>query len=619
MRIAQYQDRRWWLPECTGTELAELAIRAARDVDDATLDRQQWILDAYCLYGDRSTGAQYGLEAYSGGGITRNVIASAVDAVLSEVTQTRPRPMFVTVGGTWLEQHRARKLTYYCDAKFAAAGVLELASQATRDAIIAGLGILRPYRDPATDEVAIERIFPGHFLVDDRTVVDVAPRTFYVRHIVDRWHLRDLYPDHAAAIDAAPAPRQTQWYADAYRATDAVEVIEAIHLASKRDENDGRQCLVIEGAVLSDCPCDDVEPPFAFVRAVMPVRGLWGESLVHRAASTQTELNKLLRRIQDSMHLHARPLIFLPRQAGVVKNHLQNDVGTIVEYDGARPPTYYTPQSMPSDVYQYVETLKGEIYTLMGVSELSASSLKPRGLDSGRALQVYNDVQSRRFIALERDYERLHVRLAQLVVHAERRIADEDPSHEVVFSDKRSGQREVMPWRDMDLDVQHYRAQVFPSSAFPTDPAAKIQMLEGMLAQGVIDQQGFYELALDVPDLEAVRNRVVAPIELVHQRLDTMLERGEYLGPEPYMDLALGMRECALTLQRAELQGAPEERLELLRQWLDDAQSLLERAAAPAAPTPGAAAMAPEMGGAPPEMTPEDMAMMAAMPPEMMS
>ena len=618
----EYEDQRWWLVE--DDELAAAVCRVAEDVDEATLDRQQAILDAYCLYGDRS--------AVSGGAssgtwgdeevITRNVIASAVDAVLSEVTQTRPRPMFVTIGGDWLDQERARKLTFYSDAKFQECDVREQGEQAARDAIVAGLGILWPIIDPLRNEVDVERIFPAHFLVDDQNCVGVYPRSYFVRRIMDRWQLRSMYPDHAAAIEEAAGPDASQWYADSYKQQDVVEVWEALHLPSGPDEGDGRHVIAIPGAVLYDQPYEHRDPPFAFVRAVRPICGFWGESLVARAESTQLELNKLLQRIQDSMHLHANPIWWVPRQANVVKAHITNDVGTTVQYDGPRPPTQHTPSSMSADVYQYVESLKQEIYNLIGVSELSANSLKPKGLDSGRALQVYNDVQSRRFIGLERDYEQLFVRLSRLVVRLEKRIAEDDSSHEIIYEKKKAKTRVRIKWTEIDLNEDSYRVQVFPASAFPTNPAAKIEMLEGMLERGVIDQQAFYELAMDVPDLEAMRNRVVAPLELLHQRFDTMLEENRYLAPDTYMDLELGIRECGITLQRAELEGAPEERLEHLRRWLGDAKAHLDKAAEAAAPAAGPAMpMGPEMippeaGAIPSEMAqglPPDM----AMPPEM--
>ena len=42
------------------------------------------------------------------------------------------------------------------------------------------------------------------------------------------------------------------------------------------------------------------------------------------------------------------------------------------------------------------------------------------------------------------------------------------------------------------------------------------------------------------------------------------------------MDLTRGLKMCSLYIQKAEVKGAPEDRLELLRQWLGDAKSMLD-------------------------------------------
>ena len=598
---------RWWTAE--ENTLAADTIGAARAVDTATSARRAQILEAYCLYGDETALPENVIELRAHPSVTRNVLALAVDTVISEITQTKPRPMFVTIGGDWLEQERARKLTYFCDAEFDASGVHSLAEQAARDAVIAGLGILRPRIDPTDpSRVIVERIFPPNFLVDDRGAVDVMPRSFFVRHLIDRWQLANLYPSKASEIEMAPTVDARAWYVDGPRSSDIIEVIEAIHLPSGKDAGDGRHVLVIETAVLADGEYTYDEPPFCFIRAVKPLRRFWGLSLVQRAAPTQTELNRVLRRWNESLRLNATALWFLNRQSRVVKAHMVNGIGSIVEHDGP-PPQQMTPAIMHPQVSAYIEQCEQRVFRLMGASELAATSLKPAGLNSGRALQAYNDVQSRRFIGLERQYEQLYVDLAKWVVALHKEISDEDPSHEIVCSDGPSRTTRIK-WQDIDLEEGRFRARVFPASAFPTSPAAKIQMLQEMLAGGVIDQQSFYELALDVPDLESVRNRVVAPIELIHKRLAKMLYDNVYMPPEPTMDLALALRETTLAIQRAEIDDIPEERVDLLRQFLTHVQMLQAAAAPPAMPP-----MPPEMAGMPPMPGTEAM---PPMPPEMM-
>jgi hypothetical protein len=152
-----------------------------------------------------------------------------------------------------------------------------------------------------------------------------------------------------------------------------------------------------------------------------------------------------------------------------------------------------------------------------------------------------------------------------------------------------------------------------------------------MLGAGVIDNQAFYELALDVPDLEAVRNRVVAPLELIHKRLSKMLYENVYIPPEPLMDLALALRESVLAIQRAELDDIPEERVDLLRQFLSHVLLLQEQAAAPEPMPPmpdmgmsmegmEGMPMPPDMGALPPmDLTGGAMPPMPPGPPGMMS
>jgi len=608
------QDRWWWLSD--EDDSADKLFTEVDRISEDTVNRAQAVIEASALYGDLAY-----LPGYTGVDrvlpvsrrISHNVIATATDALVAEVTQTKPRPMAVTIGGDYTDHVRARKLTEYWDAKFEETNVYELGRQAVRDAIISGLGILRAYRarpGSKSDRVLVERIWPGSFVIDDRGAIDVIPRACYIRRQIDRSYLENLYPEKLQDIQQARHPEEKYWFTNAMR-DDLVEVIEGWHLPSGPDGKDGKHMLAVSTTPLFEEEYDDDEFPLSFVRPVPPQRGFWGESIVKRAATAQFELNKLLRRIQESMHLHAVPRVFVNRGAGIVKPHFTNDIGILIEYDG-QPPVYMTPNSMGADVYAHIDRLENWIYKEMGISQLSASSLKPAGLDSGRALRVYNDTQSRRFINLERSYEQMHCTLAKHITALDRAISEENPEHEVVYESR--GQKMVIPFREIDLKKGIMRTQVAPTSALPTSPAAKLQDLQEMVAAGTIDQETFLTLA-DVPDFESIRATVVAPLELLEKRFDEMLETGKYTVPEPYMDLARGMKLCALYIQKAEVKGASDDRVELLRQWLGDAKSLIEgvmqqaqiaqqeRAAEMTQP-PGVPGAAPPVAGSPAAVLP---------------
>lgn len=573
-----FEERRWW--QKAKSDIGRSVYEEVERIDKATIERQQTILESCALYGDMGSwpgSAGLGVMLPGSRRVSHNVIATATDALVAEVTQSIPRPMAVTLGGNFEERSKAKKLTNYWDAKFDETDTHDKARQCVRDCILGGLGVLHPYRDnpldPENDKVVVERVFPGHFLIDDRSSVDVHPRQCYIRRFIDRSYLMELFPEHKNAIRMAEPPTNQYWFSPDNQ-SDVVEVIEAWHLASRPGSKDGMHVIVVSDICVIEEEYDRDRFPLAFVRPVPPQRGFWGENLVQRAAPAQFELNKLLRRIQESMHLHAVPRVFLQRQSGIVHAHMQNDVGIMVEYDG-NPPQFLTPASMGADVYNYVVQLEEWIYREMGVSELSATSKKPPGLDSGAALRTYNDVQSRRWINLQRSYERMLIELAREFAYLEQEIASEYSKHEVSYNDRKYVKQ--VYWKDIHLDEARYNVRVHSASALPNTPAGKLQALEEMVKVGIIDQKTFIKLA-DVPDLESVRDLIVAPQELLEETFDSMLNGGKYMQPEPGMDLVLGRHMATLMIQRGVLDGVPESNIEKVRQWISDSLQLEIRA-----------------------------------------
>ena len=260
MKLEYGQDRWWWLAD--EDDKADKLFTEVDRVSEDTVDRAQSVLEASALYGDLAY-----LPGYSGVDrvlpisrrISHNVIATATDALVAEVTQTKPRPMAITIGGDYTDHVRARKLTEYWDAKFQETNVYEIGRQAVRDAIISGLGILRAYRArPGSehDKVLVERIWPGSFVIDDRGAVDVIPRSCYIRRQIDRSYLENLYPDKVEDIQRARHPEEKYWFTSTLR-DDLVEVIEGWHLPSGPDGKDGRHTIAVSTTVLFDEDYDD--------------------------------------------------------------------------------------------------------------------------------------------------------------------------------------------------------------------------------------------------------------------------------------------------------------------------------------------------------------------------
>lgn len=625
------QGDRWWLED--DEHLAGAVCAAAKRVDDGTTARQQTILDAYCLYGEEtalSTGVARALPVWER--VSHNVLANACDALVSEVTQTLPKPMFTTVGGSWDQHRQAKKLTRWWDAKSDEARMRELVPQIVRDACIAGLGALRPFIEGG-DCVAFERVHPINVLVDDQACLDSPPRTLYLRHFYDRAYLAALYPEHAETIERAadPGPRFRYAY-DSSR--DAVMVVEAWHLPSgdaddEGEDTDGLYVLALEEVVLEVEEYRRKRFPVAFMRAIPPTRGFWGEAPLMRAAPSQLELNTLLRRVQDSMDLHSVPRTFVPN-GSINTTKLNNDIGVVVEYTGAQPPVFMAPPAMSPDVWQHIDRLSAWIYEEFGVSRMSATAEKPEGVTAAVAMRALNNEQSRRFVNTERAAEQLVVDAAVEAVHLERLLAKDEPGRDVPYDTRRRLDR--VPWSEIDLPDDVLRCRVMPASALPRTPAGRLQALEEMLQRGSIDYEEFLRQQ-DNPDFEASRDELTAPEEHLRWRLDQMLDGDDYVGPRPHDDPARAVKLVTVTMLKAELDGCPDQRLANFRKWLGDfnamqlrlAQQIAAQQAAiappmpmappggpPGAPEPGMVPPGPAMGPPAPAGPPAPPAMMAA-------
>ena len=129
------------------------------------------------------------------------------------------------------------------------------------------------------------------------------------------------------------------------------------------------------------------------------IEGWYGTGLVEQLTPIQMELNRIALRTQQAMHLMAVPRVYVERGSQVVLSHLNNDIGNIIEYTGT-PPVVNVGQAASGEVYAQFDRLYAKAYETTGISQLSAASLKPEGLNSGRAIREYNDLQTDRFAVI---------------------------------------------------------------------------------------------------------------------------------------------------------------------------------------------------------------------------
>jgi hypothetical protein len=134
-----------------------------------------------------------------------------------------------------------------------------------------------------------------------------------------------------------------------------------------------------------------------------------------------------------------------------------------------------------------------------------------------------------------------------------------------------------------------------PTNKLADDPAAKMQVVQDMINSNMITPDDGKRL-LNLPDLESLNNLENAAYDNVMRAAEAMREEGTYYGPDGYMGnyLQTAINIMQMNYMRAVLDSVPEDRLELMRRWMDEAAGLM------APPSPDASAPPSPDASAPP-------------------
>lgn len=533
--------------------------------------------------------------------ISYNAIQSAIDTVTAKIAKNRPKPLFVTSGGDYKLQRKAKKLNQFVDGVFYENDAYKLGVAAFRDGAVWGDGVVHVF--PENGRVKFERVMSSELWVDEVEAAHGNPRQMHRTKAIDRSVLLELARTWAGLAgrskkEIALVEQKVQdatmttpdGLANPDNLSDLIQVRESWRLpdgpeATKQDPKGGRHVISIDGAILFSEPYLKPFFPFARFRWSPKLYGYWSQGGAEQVQNLQIEINKLLWVIQRSFHLAGSFKVLLKMGSKVSTEHLNNDIGAIINWTGDVPPQYVVPQIVPPEIFQHLLTLKLAVYEQLGISMLSANSQKPAGLNSGKALREFNDIESDRFQVIGQEYERFFLDLARLAVSVVKDIAG-GRSYKV----KAAGRQALsfIDWKDINLDEQDYVLQAFPVSSLPNDPAGRMQTIAEWVQAGWVTPRRGRRL-MDFPDLEMAEGLANAAEDYLTAIIERMVDEGDYTAPEPYDDLALA-RELALEYyQRGKANGLEEERLELLRRFLVQVDAVESGASAPASDAaPGA-------------------------------
>jgi len=572
----EINGNRWWL--ASKNNLYQELFAYVSALDSRQTYREADDLRFARLYGNYQ---QMGLGAYSysrieasysvSNRVTLNVIQSLIDTVVSKITKNKPKATFLTSGGDFSLQRKAKKLTKFVEGIYSYSEFYEKATMAFQDACIFGTGCIKIFIE--NGQIKTERVIISEIKVDDIEAYYGKPRQIHQEKFIEKSVLKAMFPKHEAQIDVASYP-DSQSYGQSATSKDMIKVIESWHLRSGPDAKDGKHTICISTVTLFEEDYEKDYFPFVFFKWGERPVGFFGQGLAEQLQGIQLEINKILRTIQVSMHLVSIPKLLVEASSKIVSSHLNNRIGGVIKYAGT-PPAYAPLGSIPPDLFSHLDRLYQRAYEISGISQLSAQSLKPAGLDSGKALREFNDLETERFMSVAKRYEKAFMDAAEIIIDMAKGLYESEGDFKVKAKDGKFV--ETISWKDVNMDADKYLMQIFPTSALSATPAARLADIQDLVGAGFIDKEDALKL-LDFPDLEASMNLLNADSTNLEKIIETMMDKGEYFPPEPYQNLENAIRKTQQAYLMFKVQGAPEDRLELLRQFMEDCQNLLQRA-----------------------------------------
>lgn len=642
--MTEKADLEWW----SSREPHNGIFNSLEVVAEEEQTRRDLSLHFLRLYGDRNLASldpsdfgSLGLatEMLKANHLRYNVVKAVCDTATSRVGKNKPKAAFLTSGASWAMQRQSKRLEKYVEGTFFQTKYYAKSRMQFRDATIVGSGLKKffPERTKLGWRVGCERVFPWEVVVDLHDARYGQPRQMFHVKWVDKRVLRALFSKNRGLKDKLEFAQNEELGTNIGETlADQVKLVEAWRLPSGPGAGDGKHVFAVNGATLFSEEWDEDWFPFSVYHWSKPVVGYWGTGIAKEINGVQVEINRLLEKLQKAYHLFANPWVAVHRSSKIVKSHITNEIGRLLEYEGSIPPQVVTHNPISPQLFTHLAQLKADAHDLPGVSQTAAQNRKPADLESGEALRQWNDIEDTRHADPALAYEEMVMDDAQVIVGMSRRMAQRkddrgksmEPSIMAIHRRRSRKWVEVIKWDEVDIDETSYVMQIYPTSTLPSTPAGRTATVEQWLRAGLIDKDEARYL-LEFPDLEAHQDLSPAFVntEVVLDAIEQMVDEGHPQNPEPFLNLDRVLALVQSAYMRAKLDRVPEKRLELVRRYISATIRLIDirdgrvpqtvgaaAPAQPAAPVQPIAAGTPQAdAGPPPAGLPPDAGILAAL------
>ena len=478
----------------------------------------------------------FNIEDDTTSSIQENVIASCIETLCSKIASQKVRPFFNTVNGTFKEMQIARQAQTYFDQIYDEKDVNKTITNTFKSACIFDKGVIKITKDEISTRL------PWNVFVDPKEVS--YNKITYIAEKLPKTPGRLLYTKYGIKADFNLDYTVYEYY-------DIIEHTKAIYVEE-----------------LNKVTTEKWEPeviPYLFMYYSAPIKGNTSQSVVDQLYGIQMQIDDILSVIKDSVQMNPGMTLFVPRTANIKTNMLSNRTGQIIQYDpipnqSASPITYATSDIISAQFIQLLDKLKNDAYEIVGISQLSATSQKPEGLNSGVALSTMEDIESDRFETQLNSVIRMYIDVAKACM-------DIFPPDEDILP--QGTNRANIKWSDIIEARDNLKIQFSAANSLSKDPSEKLKQLVALAQAGVVPQSHIASL-MELPDLQSGYNIANNAFNAVYTFIDEVIKNGvpdfipEYLPTDKGGLLETEIVNTILSLAVKPVENANE--IEILKQ-----------------------------------------------------
>ena len=455
---------------------------------------------------DRYQSVGYYWNGESTNNVNENVIRSCIDTLTSKIACQKVRPFFNSVNGSWKDFELCTQAQQFFDVLFDEYNVNDIVTLAFKDACIFERGMIY------VSNTGIERMLPW-------TVYTNPAEDSYNRNTELLWECKK-YPKALLPFDIKTS-QDLVTYTRYWNTKEKVFY------------------TWIPEANYNQVETYEKELPFVQIYYNKPLFGSSCSSVVDVLFGIQDQIDNLIRTCAIAAKRNMPKTYWVPEGTDVKAGSLNNEVGQVIPYrpipGASGVPVICDEQRIIDPQYRdLIDKYKQDAYELVGISQLSATSQKPQGLNSGIALSTMENIESDRFETQLNQVIRCYVDLAKKCIN----ILD---AKELILPQEKT--RTMLNWDDLIGAAKSFNIQFSAAESLSKDPSTKLQQLQSLAQAGIIPQSHIAKY-LELPDIESAYNITTNALNAVMSLIKETIEGNEVPVIPPYIPIPTLKEEC---------------------------------------------------------------------------